>query len=123
MTESAASLAPRVIRLRPSVADEAPKIDIPFTTPPEPFEWMSELAVEHWNRLAPLIVLRPSELTEFAAYCEALSEFQESTDMIKDVGLVVPDPATGLPTSNPLTGIRDRADRKLAFWANRFRGA
>ncbi|XAO35435.1 terminase small subunit [Gordonia phage Morgana] len=116
---------PRVIHLRPRASSGEGTPNEPnavFTEPPEPLDWLSEIATEHWRREAALRELRPSDLPEFAAYCETLAEFQESSDMIKDVGLVVPDPETGLPTANPLTMIRDRADRKIAFWANRFRG-
>lgn len=88
---------------------------------PEPPEWLTDKGREAWDELAPLHSLTALDRIEFAAFCEAVGELAEATEMISDVGLVVIDPASGMPTPNPLTAIRDRADRKVASWAERFR--
>ncbi|UAK38430.1 P27 family phage terminase small subunit [Gordonia bronchialis] len=87
---------------------------------PDPPDWLTDKGREAWETLAPLYRLTPRDLAEFAAFCEAFGEFHEATEMISDVGLVVIDPASGMPTPNPLAAIRDRADAKLARWATRF---
>ncbi|QXN74216.1 terminase small subunit [Gordonia phage ObLaDi] len=114
---------PKVIHLRPRATEAAggTEPDAVLTETPTAYDWMSERAATWWGAIAPLVELRPSELPEFAAYMETLAEYEESTEMIKDTALVVADPDTGLPMPNPLTGVRDRADRKIAFWASRFR--
>ena len=104
----------RVIYLSDRVSDNGDD------TPPAP-EFLSDLAVGAWDRLAPLYMLRPHDLPEFAAYCEAVAEFEEATDLIKDGGLIAIDPASGLPIPSPFTTVRNSADRKIASWANRFK--
>lgn len=91
-----------------------------FLSDPQPPEWMTEWGTAAWNDLAPLHKLRLTDLPEFAAFCEAVAEFRESSELIRDTGLVVIDPVSGAPVPNPVTSIRDRADRKIASWANRF---
>lgn len=88
----------------------------------EPPEWLSEHGREAWERLAPELSLTATDLDEFAAYCESISEFREATEVISEAGLLIIDPASGMPVPNPITGVRDRADRKIAAWAARFRG-
>lgn len=85
-----------------------------------PPDWLTEKGREAWDLLFPLHTVTTRDLPEFIAFCEAVGEFHESTEMISDVGLVVIDPVSGMPTPNPLTSIRDRADAKIARWAGRF---
>lgn len=107
---------PKVI---PLVSREAP---VASTERPEPPEWLTEKGREAWDRYAPLYAITERDLPEFVAYCEAIGEFHETTEMLAEVGLVVLDPASGMPEANPVLSIRDRADRKLASWSERFRG-
>ncbi|MET7773746.1 P27 family phage terminase small subunit [Nocardia sp. NPDC005366] len=87
----------------------------------EPPEWLTSDARLMWERLAPHTELTPANLFEFAAYCEALAEFQEATVILAETGLLVIDAASGAPVPNPISAVRDRADRKIAAWAARFR--
>jgi len=107
-----------VVSLRPH-APEPLKIDGEQTI--EPPEWLSEHARAAWDRLAPLYQLTALDVDEFAAYCETLAEFREASEVITEAGLLIIDPASGMPVPNPIQMVRDRADRKIAFWANRFR--
>lgn len=84
-------------------------------------EWLSEFGKETWLRLAPQYQLGPTDVDEFAAFCEAVAEFREATEVISEAGLLVIDPQTAMPVPNPITGVRDRADKKLAYWAGRFK--
>ncbi|KZM68144.1 P27 family phage terminase small subunit [Nocardia terpenica] len=90
------------------------------TGAPEPPEWLTELGRQVWQQLASRIELTPTALGEFACYCEALAEFQESTQLLSETGLLIVD-ANGAPVLNPISAVRDRADRKIAAWAARFR--
>ncbi|WP_067839722.1 P27 family phage terminase small subunit [Nocardia lijiangensis] len=87
----------------------------------DPPEWLTAEARTMWERLAPHTELTPANLFEFAAYCEALAEFQEATVILAETGLLVIDAASGAPIPNPISAVRDRADRKIASWATRFR--
>lgn len=106
---------PQVIKL--SSAAKRPLPDEDLVAP----DWMTDKGVEAWETLAPLYNLSKHDLPEFVAFCEALGELNESTGMIAEIGLIVVDPHSGLPDSNPIAGIRDRADIKVARWAQRFR--
>ncbi|MBF6333334.1 P27 family phage terminase small subunit [Nocardia transvalensis] len=86
-----------------------------------PPTWLTEQARTIWEQLAPHIDLCPASLLEFACYCEALAEFQEATAILGETGLLVIDAASGAPVPNPISAVRDRADRKVAAWAARFR--
>jgi P27 family predicted phage terminase small subunit len=107
-----------VVSLRPTNAPAAPAES---ETRIEPPEWLSEYAKEAWERLAPYCQLAPTDVDEFAAYCETLAEFRESSEVISEAGLLIIDPASGMPVPNPIQMVRNNADRKIAFWANRFR--
>ena len=109
-----------VVSLRPN---HKPPESTSSDTPPETPEWLTDIGKQTWARLAPLFNLTPADIDEFAAYCEAIAEYQESTVIIAEAGLLIIDPASGMPIPNPIQAVRDRADRKLAFWAGRFRGA
>ena len=115
---TAASQDFAVVPLRPQ---SAPPADAP-TFVVEPPEWLTEKGRGAWDRLAPLNQLTPKDTDEFAAYCESIAEYEESTGLLAETGLVIIDPNSGMPVPNPIQTIRDRADRKIAFWANRFRG-
>lgn len=106
-----------VISLRPT-----PSAPAEVESSIEPPDWLSDYAKEAWARLAPYMTLAPTDVDEFAAYCETLAEFRESTEVISEAGLLIIDPASGMPVPNPIAGVRDRADRKIAAWAARFRG-
>lgn len=88
-------------------------------TQPAP-EWLTTQAQAAWNRLEPHCKPAPHELDEFAAYCEAISEYREATALIKESGLLASD-MDGNPIPNPAQNIRDSADTKLSKWATRFR--
>ncbi len=107
-----------VVSLRPH-SSPAPQPDAESSI--EPPGWLSEYAKEAWERLAPLYQLTATDIDEFAAYCETLAEFRESSEVISEAGLLIIDPASGMPVPNPIQSVRNNADRKIAFWANRFR--
>ncbi|WP_433714489.1 P27 family phage terminase small subunit [Nocardia sp. CA-084685] len=86
-----------------------------------PPEWLTEEARRMWEQLAPHTELNPANLGEFACYVEALAEFQEATAILASTGLLVIDAASGAPVPNPISAVRDRADRTVAAWAARFR--
>ncbi|WP_063045978.1 P27 family phage terminase small subunit [Nocardia pseudovaccinii] len=87
----------------------------------DPPPWLTEQARSLWEQLAPHTELNPANVVEFACYCEALAEFQEATVILGETGLLVIDAASGAPVPNPISAVRDRADRKIAAWAARFR--
>ncbi|MFI6168827.1 P27 family phage terminase small subunit [Nocardia sp. NPDC051052] len=89
---------------------------------PEPPEWMTSNGRDAWQRLTLHVQVTATNRDEFAAYCEAIAEFRESTEIISETGLLILDPASGQPAPNPVTMVRDRADAKIARWAQRFRG-
>ncbi|MFG1796705.1 P27 family phage terminase small subunit [Nocardia sp. NPDC049149] len=87
----------------------------------DPPTWLTEQARLLWEQLAPHTELNPANVGEFACYVEALAEFQEATVILGETGLLVIDAASGSPVPNPMSAVRDRADRKIAAWAARFR--
>lgn len=107
-----------VVSLRPK---SNPATEIASVSVDAP-EWLTERGRTAWDRLAPLNVVTGSDVDEFAAFCESIAEYQEATELLAETGLVILDPMSGAPVPNPITSVRDRADRKIAFWANRFRG-
>jgi phage terminase small subunit len=51
-------------------------------------------------------------------YADALLEYREATDNIKEHGVIVSHPRTANPIENPYLIIRDRAASKLAKMRN-----
>lgn len=88
--------------------------------PPSPPSWLTDGAKEAWQRLAPHAKPTPADVDEFAAYCEAISEFQAATGEVKATGLLIAD-MEGNTLANPALAIRDSADAKLSKWSQRFR--
>ncbi|MDJ0404020.1 P27 family phage terminase small subunit [Rhodococcus erythropolis] len=107
-----------VVSLRPGSKPAPEGVQANVTAP----EWLTERGRTAWDRLAPRNVVTESDADEFAAFCESIAEYQEATELLAETGLVILDPMSGAPVPNPITSVRDRADRKIAFWANRFRG-
>lgn len=91
--------------------------DVPTADAPD---WLTKRGIAAWERLAPLVKPSPAELDEFACYCESIAEYQESTDWVRDLGMVIAD-MEGNSMANPAASIRDRADTKISRWASRFR--
>lgn len=91
--------------------------ETPIAPPPT---WLSEGGKEAWERLAPHVRPSPTEVDEFACYCESIGEYQEGTKLIAEIGMITAD-IEGTIMANPAASIRDRADAKISRWASRFR--
>lgn len=88
----------------------------------EPPEWMSERGIAAWSRLQERGVwVREIDRDEFIMYCEAIAEYEEATELLRDTGLVIIDPLSGSPVPNPIISMRDSAERKVNRWSRMFK--
>lgn len=110
-------------------ADPYPVIDLrdPRRGTPldeDPPEWMSERGIGAWHRLLERGVwVRNIDRDEFIMYCEALGEYEEASELLRDTGMVIIDPASGSPAPNPIIAMRDSAERKINRWSRVFKEA
>lgn len=80
---------------------------------PGPPEWLPEDGQQEWRRVAPLLlamrVLRDTDLTALAVYCEAYARYREARrDLDTNMGMYT-DTGTGSIKAHPATTILNQA--------------
>jgi P27 family predicted phage terminase small subunit len=90
---------------------------------PKPPEFLGEIAIKEWQRLAPLLykmqVLTEVDSTTLAAYCAAYETFYRAELELRDVKLVVKS-GNGSLYQHPLVGIRNTAAKDMKVYAAEF---
>jgi P27 family predicted phage terminase small subunit len=90
---------------------------------PKPPAWLSPLAVEVWNRNAPILwavgCLTLADLDSFAFLCEAHQEFHDALSDIAERGLVVVS-HNGSLYQNPSVGVKHKAVALIRQFGNDF---
>lgn len=80
---------------------------------PSPPVWLPEDGQEEWRRVAPLLlamrVLRDTDLTALAVYCEAYARFREARKELDENGGLTTDTGTGSIKTHPSVTVLNQA--------------
>lgn len=99
--------------------------------PPEPPEWLDEVARGEWDRVVPelarLDVLKAVDGSALAAYCEMVSLFVRATAEVHAGGLTVQNRTVRRDgtesvwyTANPAVSVQRNAQAAMRGWAAHF---
>jgi P27 family predicted phage terminase small subunit len=119
--------APKPTSLRLLHGDRKDRINTaeprPRNMPPERPGWLSALAAEEWDRIAPDLVamgtVRAVDATALAAYCEAVARLRSALGAVAGHGLIVTD-VDGIPHRNPAAAMARDASNEIRLWAREF---
>ena len=106
---------------RPSrVNTDEPK---PRDRPPSPPGWMSALAREEWDRIAPDLVVmgtaKAVDATALAAYCEAVARLRVAAELVARSGPLLIG-REGQAVKNPAVAQARDASYEVRMWAREF---
>lgn len=91
---------------------------------PEPPPWLTDEALEEWERVAPsleaLDLLKPEDRAAFAAYCETWARYVGAVAEYRRDGLTVINPDSGRVGKHPAVSIAENAGAQLVRFANEF---
>lgn len=91
---------------------------------PTPPDWLDEIALEEWNRLAPELdkngLLTGPDRAMFASYCYYYSEFVRVSKELERVSDLTFETETGYKQQHPLVGVRNKAFEKMKSIASEF---
>lgn len=91
--------------------------------PPSPPEWLSDEAVEEWNRVVPeltrLNIVKAEDRAVLATYCETWAEFRSATLALQAHGSLTIDAKQG-EIPHPAVAIRRNAGHRLQLLAREF---
>lgn len=86
---------------------------VPAAPPPD---WLSPLAVEKWEELAPLLsgtkVLTDVDLHNLEVFCQAYARWREAEESVSKNGVIVDTPFG--PKKNPACTVINETSRQLA---------
>lgn len=95
-----------------------PEIDIP-----EPPAFLTDRALEEWNRVAPelknLALLSRIDCMALAGYCAAVSRLWLAEERLKTEGLTVIN-ERGKTIKNPLVDVANAAAKQISMFASQF---
>jgi P27 family predicted phage terminase small subunit len=88
---------------------------------PQPPEWLPELAITAWEKLAPWLVgskiLTGSDLHNLEAFCSAYSRWRDAEEHYAKEGPVV-EGATGGPVKNPAATVINESLKQMALYGS-----
>lgn len=103
------------------VVPEVPKFNRGVPDPPQ---WLDDVALELWQRVAPsldrLDLIKPEDREIFAAYCESWSRFTAAVAAYKSEGLTVANPTTGRIAPHPAVAIAQQSAQQMHRFAQDF---
>jgi P27 family predicted phage terminase small subunit len=80
---------------------------------PAPPEWLPEDGQREWRRVAPLLlamrVLRDTDLTALAVYCESYARYRQAQQELQDNGSLTTDTGTGSIKTHPSVTVLNQA--------------
>jgi P27 family predicted phage terminase small subunit len=95
----------------------------PRDQPPGRPAWLSVMAAEEWDRIAPDLTamgtVKAVDATALAAYCEAVARLRVATRLVTETGpLLMGD--DGKARKNPAVGQARDASYEVRMWAREF---
>ena len=95
----------------------------PRNMSPQRPEWLSAMAVEEWDRIAPDLAamgtVKAVDATALGAYCEAVARLRVATRLVAETGPLLLDEA-GKARKNPAVGQARDASYEVRMWAREF---
>lgn len=95
----------------------------PLDVPPARPGWLSPLAAEEWDRIAPDLeamgTARAVDATGLAAYCEAVARLRQASALVAKSGLLLVG-ADGRPRKSPVVAQARDASAEVRMWAREF---
>jgi P27 family predicted phage terminase small subunit len=99
--------------------------------PPNPPEWLGELARAEWDRVVPelsrLDLVKEVDAAALASYCEMYETFVRATEDVHDRGLVVENKSVKKDgtestwyTANPAVAVQRNAQAAIRAWCSEF---
>jgi P27 family predicted phage terminase small subunit len=119
--------APKPTNLRLLHGDKEARINRaepkPRDLPPGRPAWLSPLAAEEWDRVAPDLArmgtAKAIDATGLAAYCEAVARFRAASDLEAHRQPIIID-RDGRPRMNPAVRVARDASYEMRVWAREF---
>ena len=116
--------APKPTQLRLLHGDKPSRINTaeprPRDVPPQRPAWLSPLAAEEWDRIAPDLArmgtAKAVDGTALAAYCEAVARFRAAGDILAQTQVLVVD-RDDRPRVNPAVRVARDASADMRMWA------
>jgi P27 family predicted phage terminase small subunit len=119
--------APKPTALRVLHGDRKSRINLneprPRDQPPGRPAWLSPMAAEEWDRIAPDLdamgTVKAVDATALACYCEAVGRLRVATRLVAETGplLIGED---GRARKNPAVGQARDASYEVRMWAREF---
>ena len=119
--------APRPTALKLLHGDRPARINtaepVPRNMPPAKPGWLSPLAAEEWDRIAPDVeamrTVKAVDSSGLAAYCEAVARLRAATAVAAKAGPLIVD-RDGKPRTNPAVRLARDASYEVRMWAREF---
>jgi P27 family predicted phage terminase small subunit len=119
--------APKPTQLRLLHGDKASRINLaeprPRDVPPERPAWLSAVAAEEWERIAPDLArmgtAKAIDAAALAAYCEAVARFRAANDVLAQSQVLIVD-RDDRPRVNPAVRVARDASYEMRMWAREF---
>lgn len=90
---------------------------------PEAPEFLSDRALQEWQRIAPILeklgLLSQVDKMALAAYCAAVARLWQAEEQLKNEGLTVTN-ERGRRIKNPLVDVANAATKQISLFASQF---
>lgn len=119
--------APKPANLRLLHGDRKDRINTaeprPRLLPAKKPGWLSPLAAEEWDRVAPNLdamgIVKAVDATALGLYCEAVARFRSAQELLVKSGPLIRD-RDGALRKNPLVAQARDASNEVRLWAQEF---